>query len=92
MGNKQAIISEAGSELFLVHEALAVRGEPSVYVKVAEKDALKGSVNLMHTHVCEQQPAGELVLGHVACAVADRKLGQRVQSAAPFNVYSIGLQ
>ena len=43
MGNKQAIIREAGSELFLVQEALAVKGEPSEYVKVTEKDALKGS-------------------------------------------------
>ena len=45
MGNKQAIIREAGNELYKINEALTVKGDTEQYVMVSEQGALKGSVD-----------------------------------------------
>ena len=42
MGNKMALLKQPGNELYLINEALAMKGRVREYVMVAERDALKG--------------------------------------------------
>ena len=42
MGNKMALLKQPGLELYLINEALAIKGQVRECVMVTERDALKG--------------------------------------------------
>ena len=52
MGNKMALLKRPGLELYLINEALALKGQARECVMVPERDALKGeSVHIRHCSV-----------------------------------------